>query len=191
MDNRKELQARWPKQNEFFYLQVLDLFPRRIRENILKIPAVKTELKKDRWLYIQGDNGTGKTMWASFVLLDSITSAYELNRRVFINVPELLMKFRGTFESKQSLEEVLSYYAKIPLLILDDLGVEKTTDWVNEIFYLLINRRYEAMLPTVITSNFTLHDLQEKFGDRRIVDRIKEMSEVVHLDGDNFRENRL
>lgn len=62
-------------------------------------------------------------------------------------------------------------YSNAHLLVLDDLGAEKPTEFVITTLYLIINRRYENMLTTVITSNYDYNDLADII-DERIIDRI-------------------
>jgi DNA replication protein DnaC len=64
------------------------------------------------------------------------------------------------------------------LLILDDLGAARTSEWVEEITYRLINRRYNLMLPTLITTNLAMGDLRAQLGDR-VASRLAEMTTRV------------
>ena len=61
------------------------------------------------------------------------------------------------------------------LLLLDDLGAAKSSEWVEEITYRLINRRYNLMLPTLITSNLRISDLRAYLGDR-VASRLAQMT---------------
>ncbi len=71
-------------------------------------------------------------------------------------------------------------------VVLDDLGAERPTDWAIEQTFVLVNSRYEAMRPTVITSNLSLEDLAETLGPR-VVDRLTDMVRVVPLNGKSRR----
>lgn len=76
--------------------------------------------------------------------------------------------------------------ADAPLLVIDDLGAAKATEWTEEITYRLINRRYEHMLPTIFTSNVPPGELKTALGDR-VASRLVEMCDRVVLKGDDRR----
>jgi DNA replication protein DnaC len=65
-------------------------------------------------------------------------------------------------------------YCKCDLLVLDDFGIKKVTDYVYSLIYLIINERYLNMLPTIINSNYTLDELSDQLDDTRIIRRIEE-----------------
>jgi DNA replication protein DnaC len=69
------------------------------------------------------------------------------------------------------------------LIVLDDFGAEKMTDFVRQVSYLIINYREQNKLQTIITSNFTLDEI-DMYIDRRISSRIAGMCEVVRMSGD-------
>lgn len=77
-------------------------------------------------------------------------------------------------------------YARVPVLLLDDIGTAKASEWTEEVTYRLVNRRYEECLPTVVTSNVPTDRLGELLG-ARIAGRLSEMCEVVIMDGKNRR----
>lgn len=76
------------------------------------------------------------------------------------------------------------------LLLLDDLGTAKHTEWVEEITYRLINARYEAMRPTIFTTNIPLADLRGAVGDR-IASRLVETTTIVPMLGDDRRRRNV
>jgi DNA replication protein DnaC len=78
---------------------------------------------------------------------------------------------------------------KIPVLILDDLGAEKASEWVAETLYILIDDRYGNMKPTVFTSNYSPSELAERLGDR-IVSRIMEMCRIIEIKTSDKRKER-
>ena len=74
--------------------------------------------------------------------------------------------------------------------MLDDLGKEKTSDWVNEILYSIINYRYENLLPMIITSNLTISQLSKKTGEAT-VSRLLEINKIIRFGSKDYRtENR-
>lgn len=142
-------------------------------------------LKTRRGLYIYGDVGTGKTHIA-YALHKNAPKAHI--KTMFRNTVELFKDLRDDISrdsySKTRPVENLTEYPGI--LILDDIGVEKATDFVLESLYLIINKRYNEMLPMIFTSNFSLDELSDRVGDR-IPSRIAESCQVVHLQGADRR----
>lgn len=86
-------------------------------------------------------------------------------------------------------EQELTRVARCPLLILDDLGAAKASEWVEEVTYRLINRRYNHMLPTLITTNLAIADLRAYLGDR-VASRLAQMTTRVQFDAVDRRRLR-
>jgi DNA replication protein DnaC len=105
-------------------------------------------------------------------------------------VPNLLDELRRAVKSEEpgDLANVRRVTEK-HLVVLDDLGAERVTDWVQEQLYKLINERYERMLPTVVTSNCSLQELEYRLGGP-VVDRLAEMCDVVPVTGRSWRRRR-
>lgn len=131
-----------------------------------------------------GACGVGKTHLAA-----SIANA-QLGKTpvLFISCTEFLMELREgmNFGKKESYYHLLDISKKVQLLIIDDIGAEKSSEWVREILFVLINYRYEQMLPTIITSNFTLSELEQSLG-MRITSRLIEMCRCISMSGDDWR----
>ncbi len=119
------------------------------------------------WLVFQGGNGCGKTHLACAI------ANYRLQvgePALFIVVADLLDYLRSTFspDSKVSYDKVFEQVKKTPLLILDDFGEQSTTPWAQEKLYQLINYRYNARLPTVITTCFSLEEIEARISSRMV-----------------------
>ena len=78
-------------------------------------------------------------------------------------------------------ERELAAVSRCPLLIIDDLGAAKASEWVEEVTYRLINRRYNHMLPTLITTNLAIKDLRAYLGDR-VTSRLAQMTTRVEFE---------
>ncbi|XUZ27030.1 ATP-binding protein [Streptomyces sp. RMIT01] len=78
-------------------------------------------------------------------------------------------------------ERELAAVSRCPLLIIDDLGAAKASEWVEETTYRLVNRRYNLMLPTLITTNLAIKDLRSYLGDR-VASRLAEMTTRVEFE---------
>jgi hypothetical protein len=83
---------------------------------------------------------------------------------------------------------LIEKYAGSRCLIMDDLGVEKTSKWSMQALYSIIDRRYRDERQTLVTSNLTLNEIAEKVGDR-IASRIAGMCKVVEIKGADRRLN--
>jgi DNA replication protein DnaC len=110
------------------------------------------------WLVLAGQHGCGKTHLAA-----AIANKREAARHpaLFVVVPDLLDHLRATFSpsSQVRFDQRFEEVRRAPLLVLDDLGTESASPWAQEKLYQLLNHRYNAMLPTVITMAQTLEDL--------------------------------
>jgi DNA replication protein DnaC len=72
------------------------------------------------------------------------------------------------------------------IIVFDDIGAEKVSDWTRERLYLIINKKYEDMIPMIFTSNCDLEILSARLGDR-ISSRIMGMTELIKVDGEDMR----
>ncbi len=119
------------------------------------------------WIVLQGVTGCGKTHLAAAI----VNYRYQANQpALFIVVPEFLDHLRSTFspESKVSYDQLFERIEKAPLLIMDDFGEQSTTPWAQEKLYQMINHRYNAKLPTVITTRLSLDEIDSPIGSRFI-----------------------
>ena len=137
-------------------------------------------------LYLCGGVGTGKTHLAVAVMNELIR-----RRRVpslFVTVPELLDNLRGAYNDPgRNLDEWMHAVKNADLLLLDDLGSEKATAWVQERLFVIVNHRYREALPTIFTSNIGPKDLTAQLGERT-ASRIIAMCEGIELTGSDYRE---
>ena len=153
--------------------------------------------------YIFGGVGTGKTRMAFILIRKLIEKMYQRvveNIKVnkdsyfygayidFNNFPKMLDIIRRSMDSKdyQNKDMIGKIARQEELLILDDIGAEKFTEWSIEVLYKIINERYENKLETILISNLSLSELAEKVGDR-ITSRIAEMCEIKKVEGEDKR----
>ncbi len=125
----------------------------------------------DSWIVFQGVNGCGKTHLASAI----VNYRYQNKKpALFIVVPDFLDHLRATFspESKISYDQLFESVKSTPLLVLDDFGKQSTTPWAQEKLYQVINHRYNAQLPTVITTNCSTDELDSPIASRFIDPKI-------------------
>ena len=117
------------------------------------------------WLVLMGTSGGGKTHIAAAV------ANYCIGLRVrtfFMVVPDLLDHLRATFgpNSEVTYDELFEQVRNVPLLVLDDLGAQTSSPWATEKLYQVLNHRFNAQLPTVITMNMSLDRLDESLQSR-------------------------
>ena len=117
------------------------------------------------WLVLLGANGSGKTHLAAAI------AGYRLeqgDRVAFATAPDLLDELRATFspDSAERFDPLFRRLRDAGLLVLDDLGVEKSGGWAQEKLYQLLNYRHLGRRPTVITSDVALKDLEPRIASR-------------------------
>jgi DNA replication protein DnaC len=146
--------------------------------------TIDEKLDAGRGLWFMGPVGTGKTTLAMLVS----KAALRAGRSVAIySLPRLLNEIRDTHRAERSHVELLDRLTVVDLLHIDDVGAERTTDWVLEELYSIVNGRYEDQRSIVITTN--IKDRDELCGQitERTVSRLTEMCEELPLDGHDRR----
>ncbi|WP_370416902.1 ATP-binding protein [Streptomyces fradiae] len=137
-------------------------------------------------LRIVGPTGTGKTHQAYGAIRALLAAGVRL-RWEAVTAADLYARLRPRpgFDSERDLQSLM----RCPLLLLDDLGAAKTSEWTEELTYRLINHRYEHLRPTLITTNLTTRHLRQVLGDR-VASRLAEMTERVILEGEDRRRRK-
>lgn len=117
------------------------------------------------WLVLLGGYGAGKTHLAAAIANYRVALGHPV---LFVVVPDLLDYLRSTFSpnSDAGLDERMETIREIPLLILDDLGAHNSTPWAQEKMFQILNHRYNSRLPTVITTNQRLEELDPRIASR-------------------------
>jgi DNA replication protein DnaC len=192
---RRLAQARIPKRYEHCDLSNFVTYPNEklqravtgVRKFSEAFPAV------DKGLFLIGRPGIGKCHLAVAALKHAILASGA--RGLFYDVRELLKLIRSTYnrETRTAEMEVLRPVLEADLLVLDDLGAEKTSEWVEETLNLVVNTRYSERRPTIFTSNYEEKEqtgagdsLLERVGFR-IHSRLYEMCEFLEFDGCDYR----
>ena len=162
--------------------------------------------KKEDGIFLYGARGVGKTHLMAAIAREIILNAKPCllegcgrpeeyvspgNIPVFISTPELLMQIRNCFNNKNTEDGVteewlLDKYSRADVLMLDDLGAEKPTEWVLQTLYLIIDRRYRNMKKTIVSSNYSLSQIAKRLDDR-ISSRIAGMCQIIKMTGKDRR----
>jgi DNA replication protein DnaC len=155
-------------------------------------------------LLFTGSNGTGKTHLAVAALRELATSHGVIGQ--FWDYHELLREIRNSYDPSTAFTEyeVLEPIINMELLLLDDLGAWKMTDWMNDTLFYVLNKRYLATRPTLITTNYpdrepTAREVSEAdttlrreyLVDRiglRLRSRLLEACAVIRLEGQDVRQ---
>lgn len=161
-------------------------------------------LDAGRSVFITGKVGTGKTHLAVALMYESVARGLQMrqdpygdvlchqfnSRPVFYEYLDLLMQIKETFGSNEDTERsfMQSVVKKGTMTVIDDLGVEKATDWTRQSMFYLVDRLYASCKPCIITSNLSIGDIASQVDDR-IASRIAQMCYVVKLTGDDHRLN--
>lgn len=135
------------------------------------------------WLIVMGVTGAGKTHLASAIA----NYRYQQGKAaLFIVVPEFLDHLRSTFnpDSKKSYDQLFEKVKTTPLLILDDFGEQASTQWAQEKLYQVINYRYNAQLPTVVTTRCSLEEIESRVSSRFVDPKL---SSPISLNVPDFR----
>ena len=106
-----------------------------------------------------------------------------------MNVPKLLMQIKGTFNSDygtETEESIINKLCRVSVLLLDDVGAEKASEWVKQTLYLIIDGRYGDLKKTYVTSNLTLNQISNQLDDR-ISSRIAGMTNTIRMAGKDRR----
>lgn len=147
------------------------------------IAEIDSILQKGTNLIIEGNGhvGTGKTFLSCAIALELIKLGIPCK---FINVTSMIDGIRGNYD--------ISELITVDVLIIDDLGKEYNTGWVETQLYAIINERYSRELPTIITLENDLNELKLKYGEKgkAIFDRLIHDFILIQLTGDSYRQKR-
>lgn len=161
-----------------------------VRETAAVVKSLRAwdgEISDGQGIFISGDYGRGKTGLACATLRQFIERS--LLQGHFIQFASWLEGLKAEFNGRSSPGPTIETCINTGLLVIDDLGAERVTEWTAERLFLLVNERHSALRPTVVTSNLTLVELTERLGER-IVSRIYEATDQVLLKGPNLRLRR-
>ena len=195
------------------YKENLDLYemPKDIKDasfkNIYKddkarVPIIKyfkefmdhyNDEDKPKGVYLNGSFGSGKTYLIACLFNEMAKKGI---KSILVYYPEFLVNLKSSFSD--DFEEKRDYVKKIPLLLLDDIGAENTSNWSrDEVLGPILQYRMENHLPTFFTSNLTIDELEEALSTtssgvdrvkaKRIIERIKQLTKSFDLISKNRR----
>lgn len=141
--------------------------------------------ERGKGLLLYGNVGTGKTFLAACVVNALIDRGYPC---LMTNFSRLANHIAGMWEGKQEYIDSLRMFA---LVAIDDLGVERDTEYMNENVTTIIDSLYRANVPMIITSNYTPKQLTEEkeIRKRRVFDRMLQVCHPIKVDGPSRRKD--
>lgn len=151
-------------------------------------------------LFITGPKGTGKTHLVAAIANKLMNQGIavicmtmiDLLERIKSTYTDARQRFGGYYDAA----DVLDAYTDVPLLIIDDLGKEQPTEWAISRIYAIINARYEALMPTIITTNYSEAELLRRLTPKdsndtttadAAIDRLREMCGAIVTSGESWR----
>ena len=150
-------------------------------------------LEERKGLILTGNNGVGKTHLACSIANELIKNGIPIIYGTLIN---LLAELKSTYDNDNNISEmeIIKLYEKVDLLVIDDLGKEKPSEWGLEKLFTIINSRYENNLPVIITTNYDQNSLIDRLSingeietAKSIISRLYEMCYLVKIEDRDHR----
>ena len=140
------------------------------------VTSFSFEKEYPKGLLMMGPVGCGKSHLAAAILKEVLAKGYS---GLFYNSPDLLRDIRATFnnQGERTEDELIDEITGVDLLVLDDVGAEKISEFVLDRFYLIVNKRYEEYKPMILTTNLDEEELIARIRNRT-VSRLIEMCQV-------------
>jgi len=171
-----------------------DMLPKKGPDGIVDPPEIECN-----GLFITGSYGTGKTHLATAISNQLIREGIPV---ICMTMIDLLARIKQTFDrSDEATEaEIMKIYEEVPLLVIDDIGSEQPSEWGSTKIFAIINARYEAYMPTIVTTNYAGDDLIRRMtpigpngrpldsrNAEKTLDRLYEMCVGIEMNWESWR----
>ena len=162
----------------------------------------KKYTESPRGLFLHGAAGVGKSATCALLLREKVRSVFaswdgnytghEVSEYLFISYPMFIMRLQDAYirgETDKTAYRMIQAAASAKVLVIDDLGAEKLTDFVRQSTYALINEREQWRRTTYITSNWSVRQIADQI-DVRVASRIVGLCDVLEMKGKDRRAER-
>lgn len=138
--------------------------------------------RTDSGLLLWGNTGNGKTFAAACIA----------NQLIDRGIPAMITSFPRILSAGYDKREIVEQMQYYPLVVIDDLGAERESDYALETVYMIIDERYKAKKPLIVTTNLTLNEIckPKNMTYKRIYERVLEMCSPVVFRGDSMRRGK-
>ena len=159
----------------------------------MMLPKRNQPLPERNGFFFFGSKGTGKTHISAAIanaLLEKGKAVICMTERnIFDKIRKTYCEYGGDELA------VRVTFERVPLLIIDDLGKEKPSEWTLSTLYAIVDGRYENALPTIVTTNYNFDELVKKLTPPKsdtttaeaVLDRLQEMCQVIEMTGESWR----
>lgn len=154
-------------------------------DNFKKADRVRKIVDVGLSLVLSGTPGLGKTHLA-VASMQHMANRYDNGIPLFLSAPDLFVELRDRIRDNVTERSIIDRFLRAPLLVIDDLGVETTTDRSVETFYSIIDGRQRNGRAVIITSELTMEKIACIYGDR-LASRLCGMGEYIRMQGDDYR----
>jgi len=140
-------------------------------------------LGKGLYLYSE-EKGSGKSRLAMSIL-NALIFKYKIDG-LYITTKSLLDEIKASFENNTT-AKVTEIFKNVPVLVLDDLGIETVSEWSESIYTQILDERMAYKRPTIITSNLNIYELNNLYKQGRVASRVKKMTMFVPMPEEDVR----
>mgnify|MGYP001420694463 CR=1 FL=1 len=163
------------RHNDMMAAGVPALYTRKILD-----AAPPTETWERPWVMLVGTKGTGKTHRACEIMLGEFIARRGREKERFVDWPQFILERKEAIGNPKAADPLRDVLETRHLLVLDDVGAERESEFATDSLNLILGRRYNDVLKTVLTTNLTMQEIGARYGER-ISSRMSEAAAIVPM----------